>query len=162
MSEDLPMLEWTGERYLPWIRNATLAYEHLHRYAFAAQFAKDKKVLDLGSGEGYGADILAQTAASVVGLDIDDKAIQHAAAKYRKANLRFDTGSFFHVPISNDCSFDLVVCFEAIEHVMDHDQLLSEVKRLLKPDGLFMVSTPSKTAYHKESGEINPYHVNEL
>jgi len=162
MLEDLQDLEWTGERYLPWIRNAALAYEHLHRYAFAARFARDKHVLDLGSGEGYGANILARTASSVLGVDIDSRAIRHAAAKYRKNNLKFDIGSFAQVPVSQEGSFDMVVCFEAIEHIHNQDQLLGEVKRLLRPDGLFMVSTPNKSAYQKESEEHNPYHVNEL
>jgi len=158
----IPKLEWTGERFLPWIRNATLAYEHLHRYAFAARFAKGKRVLDLGSGEGYGANILALTAAFVLGIDIDPEAIRHAADKYQKNNLRFEVGAFARVPVVEAGSFDLIVCFEAIEHVREHDELLIEVKRLLRPDGLFIVSTPNKTVYRKESEEENPYHVSEL
>src|SRR5437763_440995 len=143
---DVPKLEWTGERYLPWVKNATISYEHLHRYAFAARFARDKHVLDLGSGEGYGANILARTAISVVGVDIDENSVAHASSVYRGKNLKFVVGSFAKVPIRNDHSFDLIVCFEAIEHVENHDELLTEVKRLLKPDGLFIVSTPNKSA----------------
>ena len=161
MSDGLPDLEWTGERYLPWIRNATISYEHLHRYAFAARFAQGKRVLDLGSGEGYGSSILARTASSVLGVDIDCESIQHASAKYPKENLTFSVGSFAHVP-SADHVFDLIVCFEAIEHIENQHELLSEVKRLLAPDGLFLVSTPNKTAYRTESEEKNQFHVNEL
>ncbi len=160
--ELLPALEWTGERYLPWIRNATMSYEHLHRYGFAAQFAKGKRVLDLGSGEGYGANILARTAAYVLGVDIDPVCIQHASFKYNRRNLAFEIGTFAKVPRHPDHSFDLIVCFEAIEHTTDHNALLSEVKRLLKSDGLFIVSTPDKTAYRQEIPEGNPYHVREL
>jgi SAM-dependent methyltransferase len=162
MPAAIPKLEWTGERFLPWIRNATLAYEHLHRYAFAARFAKGKRVLDLGSGEGYGANILALTASFVMGVDIDGEAIRHASDKYRKDNLRFEVGGFDRVPVIEAGSFDLIVCFEAIEHVPNHDELLIEVKRLLRPNGLFIVSTPNKSVYRNESPEENPYHVSEL
>jgi len=160
--EQFPALEWTGERYLPWIRNATMSYEHLHRYGFAAQFAKGKRVLDLGSGEGYGANILARTASYVLGVDIDPACIQHASFKYNRRNLSFEIGTFARVPDQPDHSFDLIVCFEAIEHTTDQISLLSEVKRLLKSDGLFIVSTPDKTAYRKETPEGNPFHLREL
>src|SRR5262245_62233265 len=80
------MLEWTGERFLPWIKGSTTAYEHLHRYAYAATLVKDKRVLDLASGEGYGSNILARAASSVVGIDIDENVIRHATVKYGSSN----------------------------------------------------------------------------
>jgi 2-polyprenyl-3-methyl-5-hydroxy-6-metoxy-1,4-benzoquinol methylase len=73
-----PLLEWTGERYLPWLEEAAIGYEHLHRYAYATQFVQNKRVLDLACGEGYGSCFLAKTAESVVGIDIDERAIKHA------------------------------------------------------------------------------------
>jgi ubiquinone/menaquinone biosynthesis C-methylase UbiE len=156
------MLEWTGERFLPWIREAVIAYEHLHRYAYASKIAKGKRVLDLACGEGYGSRILAGTATSVVGVDIDENAIAHASAKYGLTNLQFISGSITAVPIHDDRSFDVVVCFEAIEHIEDQDSLLSEVKRLLTPGGVFIVSTPNKAVYHDEPSYENPFHVKEL
>src|SRR5438034_11094846 len=69
----LSMLEWTGERYVPWMEGAEIGYEHLHRYAFATQFVRNKRVLDLASGEGYGSNLLAKTAKQVVGVDIDEQ-----------------------------------------------------------------------------------------
>src|SRR6267142_574357 len=152
------MLEWTGERFLPWLREATIAYEHLHRYAYAATMVKGKRVLDLASGEGYGSKILATNATSVVGIDIDENVIRHANAKYGSSNVRFLSGSITAVPIQEDHSFDAIVCFEAIEHIDNHEALLGEVKRLLKPDGLFVVSTPNKAIYHDEARDENPFH----
>src|SRR5437773_11714026 len=111
------MLEWTGERFLPWVKESTIAYEHLHRYAYAATLVKNKRVLDLASGEGYGSAMLAAAASSVVGVDIDENSIRHATAKYADANLQFVSGSITKVPITDDHSFDIVVCFEAIEHI---------------------------------------------
>src|SRR5262245_6185467 len=156
------MLEWTGERFLPWAGGSTIAYEHLHRYAFAATLVQGKHVLDLASGEGYGSRMLAETAASVVGVDVDDNVVQHAAARYSAANIRFLTGSITAVPVSESHSFDVIVCFEAIEHIEDQHALLTEVRRLLTPDGLFIVSTPNKAIYHDASTEENPFHVKEL
>ena len=155
------MLEWTGERFLPWIEDSAIAYEHLHRYAYAAALMKDKRVLDLASGEGYGSNMLAKTASSVVGMDIDENTVRHAKGKYGSDALQFVIGSITEIPIQ-DQSFDVVVCFEAIEHVEAQQKLLGEAKRLLKSDGVFIVSTPNKFAYNQESEEENPFHVKEL
>jgi 2-polyprenyl-3-methyl-5-hydroxy-6-metoxy-1,4-benzoquinol methylase/glycosyltransferase involved in cell wall biosynthesis len=157
-----PLLEWTGERYLPWLEDAAIGYEHLHRYAYATQFVQKKKVLDLACGEGYGSYLLAKSAKSVVGIDIDEHAIKHARNKYIKQNLEFKVGSITEVPIAGEHLFEVVVCFEALEHIEDHHGLLSEVKRLLTADGVFIVSTPNKTVYTDEPQFNNPFHVHEL
>src|SRR5215216_6490191 len=124
------MLEWTGERYVPWFEGAEIGYEHLHRYAFATQFIRNKNVLDLACGEGYGSNLLSQTAKQVVAIDIDEQAVSHAKNKYIKPNLEFRTGSITDVPVSGEALFDTIVCFEALEHIEDHDRLLTETKRL--------------------------------
>jgi O-antigen biosynthesis protein len=156
------MLEWTGERFVPWAKEPAVAYEHLHRYLWASSFAKGRRVLDLASGEGYGADMLARQAAFVCGLDIDEDAVRHASEKYRRPNLQFLKGSITAVPIHESSSFDVITCFEAIEHIDQHDELLKEVRRLLKPDGLFVVSTPNKEAYNAPGEPANPFHVREI
>jgi 2-polyprenyl-3-methyl-5-hydroxy-6-metoxy-1,4-benzoquinol methylase/GT2 family glycosyltransferase len=158
----LPGLEWTGERYVPWLEEAAIGYEHLHRYAYTTQFVRNKRVLDLACGEGYGSYLLAKTAESVVGIDIDEHAIKHARNKYIKQSLEFKVGSVTEVPIAGEHLFEVVVCFEALEHIEDHQKLLSEVKRLLTPDGIFIVSTPNKTVYTDEPQYNNPFHVHEL
>jgi SAM-dependent methyltransferase len=95
-------------------------------------------------------------------VDIDADVVRHANEKYGSPNLQFLAGSMTAVPITADHSFDACVCFEAIEHIEDQEALLREVKRLLKPDGTFIVSTPNKAIYHDESPEENPFHVKEL
>jgi ubiquinone/menaquinone biosynthesis C-methylase UbiE len=156
------MLDWTGERFLPWIKQATVAYEHLHRYFWVGHLVKGKRVLDLASGEGYGAALLAEQAAFVCGVEIDPQAVEHASEKYRRPNLKFLQGNILKLPLGEDRSFDVVVCFEAIEHVEENDRLLQEVLRVLKPDGTFVVSTPNKDVYRVASEEANPFHVKEL
>ena len=157
-----PLLEWTGERFLPWIDEPTIAYEHLHRYAYAAQFVKGKRVLDLASGEGYGADALAREASSVVGVDFDETAIRHANTKYGRANLSFLAGSITDVPIPEAHSFDVIVCFEGVEHIDNHKGLIVEALRLLAEDGLLIVSTPNSEIYSESSSDPNPFHSKEL
>jgi len=160
------MLEWTGERYIPdsdpEVTGAEIHYEHLHRYAFASQFVSGKKVLDLASGEGYGCFILSEKAQFVVGIEIDEKSVTHAQQAYPKKNIEFRKGSILNIPIEGEKIFDVIVCFEAIEHINEHDILIQEIKRLLKNDGLLIISTPNKQNYSDETGYHNPFHKKEL
>ena len=157
-----PMLEFTGERFLPWAEGTRIHYEHLHRYAFAAELVKGKRVLDLASGEGYGSYMLSREAIQVVGVEIDQQTVDYANRRYSNDSIQFICGSILDIPIQGHKIFDVVVCFEAIEHVEDHDKLLSEVKRLLKEDGLFIVSTPNKATYTDQRHYQNPFHKREL
>jgi len=155
-------LKLTGERFLPWMEGAEHHYEHLHRYAFASQFVKGKKVLDMACGEGYGSNILSREAEYVVGIDIDEKTVRHAHRKYDLPNLKYIIGSVLEVPIKGTKKFDVIICFEAIEHVEEHEKLLSEVKRLLSKEGIFIISTPNKKTYSEEPCCVNPFHKKEF
>jgi len=162
-SEREPMVEGTGKRYLPSTENAAIGYEHLHRYAYAVQFVRNKQVLDLACGEGYGSHLLSRMAELVVGIDIDRNAIKHASNKYIRRNLQFKVGSSTDVPIEGSKVFDVIVCFEAMENVEDHSKLLEEVKRLLAPKGLFIVSTSNRWVFSDEEPQSkNPFHVHGL
>lgn len=154
------MLEWTGERFVPWLDDAVIAYEHIHRYAYAARFVAGKRVLDMGSGEGYGAALLARCASEVVGIDIDPAAVEHAMQKYRRPNLSFHVASVAEVPLKGP--FDVVVCYETLEHVESQRELVGEARRLLAPGGVFIVSTPEKRTYSEEPHLDNPFHTREL
>jgi len=154
--------EWTGERYHPLMDDPAINYEHLHRYQFAGEFVKDKVVLDLACGEGYGSHLLAGNAKRVIGIDIDGPTIRRASQKYFKSNLEFIIGSITDIPIIEEHCFDTIICFEALEHVKDHDRLMSEVKRLLKENGLFIVSTPDKRLHADRPDYRNPFHLKEL
>ena len=160
------MLEWTGERYMPFIDpsicGAEIHYEHLHRYAFAAQYVHKKKVLDLASGEGFGSSLLAKNAQCVIGVDINHNAILHASRTYTQKNISFIKGSMLSIPIGGKKIFDVIVCFEALEHVSDHEILFQEISRLLKDDGILIISTPNKKTYTDETGYQNPFHQKEL
>jgi SAM-dependent methyltransferase/glycosyltransferase involved in cell wall biosynthesis len=153
-------LEWTGERYLPEIQG-DVALEHLHRYAMAKELVRGKTVLDLASGEGYGSSILAQAAGYVYGVDLSREAIEHAAQKYAAPNLEFLIGDCAEVPLA-DHSVDMVVSFETIEHHDRHEEMMREIKRVLRPGGWLVISNPEKYEYSIAPGYNNPYHVKEL
>ena len=157
MASDLP---FTGERFVPGV-GGNIFLEHMHRYVLAARFVHGKDVLDIASGEGFGSSLLAKAALSVVGVDIDDASVKHAQAKYATERLRFMTGSATEIPLP-DASVDVVVSFETIEHIAEHDEMLAEVKRVLRPGGVMVMSTPDKATYSDASGHVNPFHVREL
>lgn len=156
-TEDLP---WTGERLVTSCRRP-MAYEHLHRYSVACGLAKGKRVLDLACGEGYGSNLLATFASKVIGVDRDAGSIAHAQGKYRRRNLKFLEGTCSAIPCA-DQSIDLVASFETIEHIAEHKAFLAEIKRVLAPKGLLIISSPDKSEYRKISPTPNPFHELEL
>ncbi len=154
-------LPFTGERFVPELKGQ-IAHEHLHRYAMAREYVQGKDVLDIACGEGYGSNLLAERASLVIGVDISEQAIRHAESKYAdKSNLRFFKGTCTDIP-SPECTFDVVVSFETIEHIEQQEGFLQEVRRVLKQDGLFIVSSPNADEYMHGNAEKNPFHQKEL
>ncbi len=154
-------MEFTGERYIPSIAGH-LKYEHLHRYALSLDFVAGKSVLDLASGEGYGSALLAGVAQSVVGVDLDRKTVEIASYKYSdNQKLKFLIGSCDSVPLPKQ-SVEVVISFETIEHHDRHEEMMLEIKRVLKADGLLIISSPNRLTYSDEPNYSNPFHVKEL
>ncbi len=155
---------FTGERFVPGIEDIKLEMEHYQRYLSVAKLVKDKVVLDAASGEGYGSNILAQSAKKVIGLDIDEGAINRSKETYKsQSNLSYVQGSIAELPIE-DNSLDVVVSFETIEHVPEELQqmYLKEIKRVLKPDGFMIMSTPNKEIYSDKYDYHNEFHIKEF
>lgn len=158
MSDDL---QWTGERYIPNEGGPVIAYEHLHRYALATGLAAGRRVLDLGSGEGYGSALMSTVARSVDGIDIDPDAVRHANTKYGSTSVQFARGDIT-TPLEHGDPFDLVVCFEAIEHVAEPERVVAAARAALADHGIFVVSTPNKKLYSDERSFHNEFHEHEL
>ena len=154
------MKNWTGERLETFIYSRD-AVDHLHRYAIASEYTKGKTVLDIASGEGYGSYLLSKNALYVHGVDIDDVTVEHAKAKYKNNNLDFLTGSAISIPIASN-SIDVVVSFETIEHHDHHDEMIAEIRRVLKSDGIIIISTPDKLHYSDKRNFNNKFHIKEL
>lgn len=135
--------------------------EHIARYRFAQKFIKGKTVLDAACGTGYGSYYLSQRAKKVIGIDISPEAIAFCRKEYHRNNLSFQVGDIETTSFS-DNFFDLVVSFETIEHLKHPDKFVSEMHRVLKKNGRFLISTPVKDVYDRTFLGNNPYHLHEL
>jgi len=151
---------WTGERLQTDIFS-DVSIEHLHRYAVALELVEGKTVLDLACGEGYGSALLAGKALSVTGIDIDAATIRAAGQKYHRPNLKFTAAPADATELPS-ASFDLITSFETIEHVENPQAVLTEMKRLLRPCGLLIISTPDKKWYTDNRAYTNPFHKKEF
>lgn len=152
------VLENDYERMVPEFHKHTLTYaEHVTRYSGALDIVKDKVVLDIASGSGYGTKMLADVAKKVYGVDVNEVAVNYARKHYDRNNLEYKVGDGESIPL-DDNSVDVVVTFETIEHIKDYAQFVKEVKRVLKPDGLAIVSTPNDL----EFAEGNHFHLHEF
>lgn len=127
---------------------------HLSRYRFAAGYVAGKEVVDIACGTGYGSRLLAESgpAARVTGIDICPEAIAYARSRHSLANTDYLTGSVISIPLP-DCSVDVVVSFETIEHVDEDVEAISEYARILRPGGWLICSTPNGWPL-----EIAPHH----
>jgi ubiquinone/menaquinone biosynthesis C-methylase UbiE len=127
--------------------------EHRGRYQWATPWVAGREVLDAGCGVGYGTRLLAEHGpARLVGVDVSSEALAHApanGAEWVQADLR-------ELPFPAD-SFDLVVCFEVIEHVEEQERVLDELRRVLRKDGILLISSPNRDVY----APGNPHHVHE-
>jgi SAM-dependent methyltransferase len=145
------------ERFVPGTADGELIeVEHLARYWWACSLALGRSVLDAGCGVGYGSAMLARAGATeVVGVDVSAKAVD-AASRGAPDNASFVAGDIHALPF-DDARFDLVVCFEVIEHVDRQDQVIAELARVLAPAGVLAISSPNRDVY--PAG--NPHHRHE-
>jgi 2-polyprenyl-3-methyl-5-hydroxy-6-metoxy-1,4-benzoquinol methylase len=154
-------LKWTGERLVTEVANEDTIY-HLHRYAIPMDYITGKIVVDIASGEGYRSNLMALKAKHVYGIDISEEAVLFAAEKYNTTtNLSFKVGSVEKIPL-DDHMADVVVSFETLEHTDKHHEMMREVKRVLKPGGIVIISSPDKANYSDRFNRVNSFHVKEL
>jgi GT2 family glycosyltransferase len=151
---------FSGER-LTSATSGQVEIEHYHRYLLAREFCRGKNVLDVAAGEGYGTALLAQVATSAVGIEIDHDAVNAARAEFVRPNLRYEQGDARNLPLPDAC-VDVAVSFETLEHLAEQDTFLRELRRVLRDDGLLIISTPDRDIYSPIGMPPNPYHVLEL
>ena len=158
----VPPLELTGERTLPDVPAENYWYRrHLAVYEWIAARVGGAVVLDMACGEGYGSDVLARSAARVVGVDGNPEAHEHARLRYTNPNLTFEWGAV--ETFGEPQAFDAVVFLQTIEHVIDPSAVLAHFWRILKPGGVAYVSTPNvlKLAPAGQAKSDNPWHLRE-
>jgi SAM-dependent methyltransferase len=147
------------ERIVPDETERGIVALHLKRYEFAEPHCVGKHVLDAGCGVGYGSAYLGDTARSVVGVDVSGEAIDYARARYGGGHVEFAVGDLQQLE-RPDAEFDAVVAFEVIEHLPHPERFVAEARRVLKPDGVLVVSTP-RSEQGVERPE-NPFHEHEF
>ena len=154
-------LALTGERTVPglaeenyWFRRHEVVYRRL------ADRCADRDVLEAGCGEGYGADLIAGVARSVIGLDYDKLTVAHVRACYPRVDVRH--GNLAALPLPEG-SVDVVVNFQVIEHLWDQPQFVAECARVLRPGGVLLMSTPNRITFSPgRDTPVNPFHTREL
>ena len=147
------------ERIVPDETEPGIVALHLKRYEFARPHCAGRDVLDAGCGVGYGTAFLAEAARHVLGVDRSEEAIGYARSRYARPNVEFEVADLAALPSADD-AFDAVCCFETIEHLRDQTAFLEEVRRVLRPGGAFLVSTPRADA--TTDAPENPFHEREL
>jgi SAM-dependent methyltransferase len=158
----VPPLELTGERTLPDVPLENYWFKrHLVVYDWIGARVLGMRVIDMACGEGYGSEVLSRTAASVVGVDANPEAHEHAALRYPRQNLRFERGMVEMWGEPSSC--DALVFLQTIEHVQDPKAVLEHFKRMLSPGGVAYVSTPNVLTLAPPGAEKsgNPWHLRE-
>jgi SAM-dependent methyltransferase len=156
----VPPLSLTGERTLPDVPEENYWFQrHLAVYQWIATRAAGLRVIDMACGEGYGSNVLAQDAKSVVGVDANPEAHEHASRRYRRVNLTFarDMVERFSAPA------DVVVFLQTIEHVQNPDEVLGHFRSIVGDDGVVYVTTPNVLTLAPKGAERsdNPWHIKE-
>jgi len=164
-----------GERLIPDAQKGSRDYrDHLTRYTLASSLVGRRSptsgaplqvVLDIACGEGYGSAMLHNAGGDVWGADISPRVVEYAKDRYgsmpenhsRCAAPAFFVADVVDLPWGWNDRFDLIACFETIEHVADWERALASLGRVRAPGGFLVISTPNRGVY----GAGNPYHVRE-
>ncbi len=156
-------MNYTEERFSPGLSDNGIECEHFHRYYAIRKMVSGKVVLDAASGMGYGTYLLSEWASRAYGIDLSNEAIRFSQQNYKGDNLVYIPMSIQNLDFEDDF-FDVVVSFETIEHVDEEIQksFMNEIKRVLKSDGLLIMSTPDKYIHTDLMKNSNEFHVKEF
>lgn len=162
MKDETPCEKKYQERVCPKNKKTAVFQCHLARYKFTLKFVKNKVVLDAGCGTGYGADYLSNVCKEIIGIDISESAIRYARTHFQKDNLKYEVINLTGLTFQNS-TFDIVCCLDVIEHIEDYKKAIQEIYRVLKSDGLFVISTPNKKIFSDNKPiPPNPHHIREF
>ncbi|MEQ1714756.1 MAG: methyltransferase domain-containing protein [Hyphomicrobium sp.] len=166
LNQDLLAFPFTGERYVPGRTSRRIANDHVERYAFAKTFVEGQRVLDIACGVGYGSFMCLEGGANAVdGVDVCIETVNFAARSHVHPNLRFIVGNIATYTVTTP--YDVILCFETIEHLADYDAALRNLWMLLRPGGMLLISSPNRfltsplTCSFRDTPR-NQFHVHEF
>lgn len=160
------MLEYTGERVIPDQMDPMngMLLEHIARYQFSLLYLKGR-ILDFASGSGYGSQLIAKNLKrdvdEVVALDISAESVRYAKGRYHHPNVTYIVGDVEDRTLPEQLgTFDGIVSFETIEHIVNYDGFMANVWDLLRPGGVLVLSTPFGQGIGKPTNE--PFHTHQF
>ena len=154
-------LNFTGEYFIPGKSGERIEADHLERYKFACKFAKGKSVLDIACGVGYAGPMFIQSGAvSYYGVDINDKLVEYAKDNFASELIGYSVGNICTFKI--DKKFDLISCFETIEHIRDYKTAIKNLCDILNPAGTLLVSSPNRPVTSPNCNTLNDKPSNEF
>lgn len=154
-------LNFTGEYFIPGKSGDRIEADHIERYRFACRYAKGKAVLDIACGVGYsGPNFIEAGAFSYDGVDINENLIEYAKNNYSFESINYLVGDI--CKFSNNKMYDLITCYETIEHVKNFEAAIKNLHSLLKPGGLLLISSPNRTVTSPNALTINDKPSNEF
>ena len=142
---------------VPW-HQQQMIWDHVSRYEFACHYIKKKIVADMACGSGYGSKLMAVKANKVYAVDISQEAVEYARHNYRSKKIEYQVSDVASTKLKSG-SVDVAVSFETLEHIAKPELFIKEIKRILNPGELFLVSTPNILV---NGGDANPFHKKEL
>jgi SAM-dependent methyltransferase len=151
----------TGERTVPGVWHENYWYRrHEAAYRFLLPYAAVRSLLEIGAGEGYGAALFASVAERVVAIDYDAAAVRHAAGRYTGPTFVQANGAALPV---GDRACNVVAALQVIEHIWDQPQFLAQCRRVLRPGGTLLVTTPNRLTFSPgDTLPHNPFHSHEF
>lgn len=163
---DASAIGFSGEFMVPGATEQRIVDDHVERYRWAAKRVSGRHALDIACGSGYGSNLLLHAgAARVVGVDIGADQIAFANDNFVDSRLEFRVGDIRTIELAE--TFDVITCFETIEHVDDYESALVNLRRLLRQDGQLLISSPNRPVTSPHARSIsdppsNPFHVREF
>lgn len=154
------------ERFIPGDHSKRMEQDHIARYEFASHYVQNLRVLDIACGVGYGTAILANAGAKHVdGVDISDDAINYANKQYKRSNTQFHVADI--VDYRSSVAYDLITCFETIEHITYYHSAIGNLSSLLSTSGILIISSPNRQVVSPNNlfltdKPVNPYHTQEF
>lgn len=153
-------MEFTGEFFIPGKVEDRIEQDHLERYKFARGFIRDKNVLDIACGVGYGSvEVLEGLAASYTGVDINQSLINYANENYASIRTHFYINNILTF---KEDKFDIILCFETIEHIPEYLVALRNLYSLLNTNGTLFISSPNRIVTSPDSSKMSDRPANEF